>query len=401
MRIDLYFHDYKDKSETNRTIEVLNIFLNQQIVMNNYSSVYNSISFKFLNNPSKKREAKVRLPYGVHPEVEILSTFNENEVLSVETFQHALQMIQEAVVRIPEAPSKEEFDFDVEGLIKDIMVATKNAPSSVEALKYLENNQKKLTLQNRTNFRLRVVENFRKDPRPLDTELIGVRIADDFFYKDEEVGYYKNMLEIIISDVLRRYDILLPRYQEIFLELVGSLEESTEINFQKDDWFQYTPAIFDYEKFKQSSKPEKEQIFIDSLIYGLRYITDFDHLEKEKMESAIGYIQKHKLQTPLIYMTKENEEYEVNIQYKVTSIVGNLIKANYDLYIRQKASGEERVLSLGTFQPFFVPYALGTIRLTKKQVTIKGRSGLRAEIYRMSEKAPSEHKFQFQELFGK
>lgn len=399
LRIDIYFHDYKDKSESNRTLEVLELFLNNQLIMNNYSSVYNSISFKFLNNPPKKRDAKILMPYRIHPEVEILSQFEDNSKLCIEIFHLALGLIQEAIPRIPYAPSKEEFDFDIKGILSDINKAAKDAPNSKEALKQLEDNKQQLTLQNRMNYRLRIIENFRENPRPLDTKLIGVRVLNRFRFEDDDVYFYQNMYATIFSDVLRRYDIRLPGYQEIYFDLVPSLEEATDISTQKEDWYQYTHAIFDYKRFKQSSQETKEQILLGCLIDGLRFITDFDHLEKDKIESAIEYIQKHKLQTPLIYITRENEGYEVKIQYKIKSITGNFVKASYDLHICQKASGEERIIPLGVFQTFNVPYVLGTIHLTKKQVTIKGRTGLKAEIYRSSEKAPSEYTFQFQELF--
>lgn len=399
LRIDIYFHDYNDKSESNRTLEVLELFLNNQLIMNNYSSVYNSISFKFLNNPPKKREAKILMPYRIHPEVEILSQFEDNSKLCIEIFHLALGLIQEAIPRIPYAPSKEEFDFDIKGILSDINKAAKDAPNSKEALKQLEDNKQQLTLQNRMNYRIRIIENFRENPRPLDTKLIGVRVLNRFRFEDDDVYFYQNMYATIFSDVLRRYDIRLPGYQEIYFDLVPSLEEATDISTQKEDWYQYTHAIFDYKRFKQSSQETKEQILLGCLIDGLRFITDFDHLEKDKIESAIEYIQKHKLQTPLIYITRENEGYEVKIQYKIKSITGNFVKASYDLHICQKASGEERIIPLGVFQTFNVPYVLGTIHLTKKQVTIKGRTGLKAEIYRSSEKAPSEYTFQFQELF--
>lgn len=399
LRIDIYFHDYKDKSESNRTLEVLELFLNNQLIMNNYSSVYNSISFKFLNNPPKKRDAKILMPYRIHPEVEILSQFEDNSKLCIEIFHLALGLIQEAIPRIPYAPSKEEFDFDIKGILSDINKAAKDAPNSKEALKQLEDNKQQLTLQNRMNYRLRIIENFRENPRPLDTKLIGVRVLNRFRFEDDDVYFYQNMYATIFSDVLRRYDIRLPGYQEIYFDLVPSLEEATDISTQKEDWYQYTHAIFDYKRFKQSSQETKEQILLGCLIDGLRFITDFDHLEKDKIESAIEYIQKHKLQTPLIYITRENEGYEVKIQYKIKSITGNFVKASYDLHICQKASGEECIIPLGVFQTFNVPYVLGTIHLTKKQVTIKGRTGLKAEIYRSSEKAPSEYTFQFQELF--
>ncbi|WP_155928738.1 hypothetical protein [Bacillus sp. UNC41MFS5] len=401
LRLDNYFHDYKDKSESNRTLEVLELFLNNHTIMENYSSVYNSISFKFLNNAPIKREAKILMPYGIHPEVEILSHFEDNRKLSVETFHLALGLLQEAIPRIPHAPAKKEFDFDVEGLLRDISTAAKDAPHSKEELKHLEYNKHQITIRNRMNHKLRIIQNFRENPRPLDTRLIGVRIFNNFRFHDDDVYFYQNMYETIFSDVLRRYDIRLPSYREIYFDLVNSLEEATEISTSKEEWFQYTHAILDYPRFKQSSQATKEQLLLDSLIEGLRYITDFDHLEKDKIESAIKYIQKHKLQTPLIYAVKENEEYEVKIQYKVTreNIIGNYVKASYILQIFQKAAGEERVIPLGVFETFNVPYVLGTIHLTKKQVTIKGRTGLRAEIYRSSEKAPSEYKFQFQELF--
>lgn len=402
LRIDIYFHDYKDKSESNRTLEVLKLFLNKIIIMNNYSSLYNSISFKFLNNPPKKREAKVLMPYGIHPAMEILSRFEDNRKLCVDTFHIALGLLQEAIPRIPNAPTKKEFDFDVEGLLRDISMAAKDAPHSKEALKHLEDNKQQLTIQNLINHKLRIIENFRENPRPLDTKIVGVRIINNFrFNDDEDVYFYQNMYETIFSNVLHRYEICLPSYREIYFDLVTTIEEATDISTSKEDWFQYTHAILDYTRFKQSSLEMKEQLLLDSLIEGLRYITDFDHLEKDKIESAIKYIQKHKLQTPLIYAIKENEEYEVKIQYKVTreNIIRNYVKASYNLQIFQKATGEERVIPLGVFETFNVPYVLGSIRLTKKQVTIKGRTGLRAEIYRSSEKAPSEYKFQFYELF--
>lgn len=403
LRIDIYFHDYKDKSKSNRALEVLELFLNKHIIMNNYSSVYNSVSFKFLNNPPKKRKAKILMPYGIHPEVEILSDFRDNGKLCVETFYHALGLIQEAIHRISHAPAKEEFDFDVEGLLRDISTATKDAAHSKETIQQLWDNKHQLTIQKHMNHKLRIIENFRENPRPLDTRLIGVRVFSDRyrFKDDEDVYFYKNMYATIFSDVLCRCGILLPSYKEIYIELVNSLEEATSISTIKEDWFQYTHAILDYTRFKQSSQEMKEQLLLDSLIEGLRYITDFDHLEKDKMESAIQYIQKYKLQTPLIYAFKENEEYKVTIQYRVTreNIIRNYVKASYKLHVFQKGTGEEHVIPLGVFETHNVPYVLGNIRLTKKQVTIKGRTGLRAEIYRSSEKAPSKYIFQFHELF--
>ncbi|MBT2636870.1 hypothetical protein [Bacillus sp. ISL-39] len=403
MRIDIYFHDYKDKSASNRTLEVLELFLNKHTSMNNYSDVYNSLSFKYLNNPPIKRQAKVLMPYGIHPEVEILSYFEDNGELSIETFQLALGLIQAAIPRIVHAPSKKEYEFNVEGLLRDMSIAAKVAPQTKEALEHMEKNKKQITIQNRMNHKLRVIENFRENPRPLDTKLIGVRILSDRnrFNDDEDFYFYKNMYATIFSDVLRRYDICLPGYKEIYIELVNSLEEALDISTSEEDWFQYTHGIIDYTIFKQSSQEMKEQLLLDSLVVALRYIADFDHLEKDKIERAIEYILRQKLDTPLIYFSKENEEYKVRIQYKVSreTIIRNYVKASYELHISQKATGEERVIPLGVFETFNVPYILGSINVTKKQVTIKGRKGIRAEIYRSSEKAPSEYKFQLQDLF--
>ncbi|PET68750.1 hypothetical protein CN514_09695 [Bacillus sp. AFS001701] len=403
MRIDIYFHDYKDKSESNRTLEVLQLYLNKHTIMKNYSSVYNSISFKFLNNPPKKREAKVLMPYGVHPEVEILSHFEDNRKLSVEVFHLALGLLKEAIPRIPYAPTKKEFDFDVEELLKDIIISIKDAPNSKQELKFLDDNKKQFTLQNRLNHKLRIIQNFRENPRPLDTRIIGVRIFSNIQFDDgdDDVYFYQNMYSIIFSDVLYWYDIRLPGYKEIYIELVESVEEAIDISTSKDDWFQYTHAILDYTTFKQASQEIKEQLLLKSLIEGLRYITDFDHLEVNKIEGAIEYIQKHKLKTPLTYSIKENDEYKVTIHYKVTreTIIRNYVKAIYNIHIFQKATGKESVNHLGIFETFNVPYILGNITLTKKQVTIKGRKGLRAEVYRSSEKAPIEFKFEFQKMF--
>lgn len=370
--------------------------------MKNYSSVYNSISFKFLNNPPKKREAKVLMPYGIHPEVEILSHFEDNKKLSVDTFHLALGLLKEAILRIPYAPAKKEFDFDVEGLLRDISTVIKDAPNSIQELKFLDDNKKQFTLQNRLNHKLRIIQNFKENPRPLDTRIIGVRIFSNFqFDDDEDVYFYQNMYSIIFSDVLYWHDIRLPGFKEIYIELVDSVEEAIDISTSKDDWFQYTHAILDYNTFKQASQEIKEQLFLKSIIEGLRYITDFDHLEVNKIEGAIKYIQKHKLNTPLTYEIKENDEYKVIIHYTVTreTIIRNYVKAIYNIHVFQKATGKESVKQLGIYETFNVPYILGSITLTKKQVTIKGRKGLRADVYRSSEKAPIEFKFEFQKLF--
>lgn len=318
MRIDLYFHDFKDRSESNRTLEILELFINQHLIMNTYSSVYSSVSFKFLNNPPKKREAKVLLPYGVHPEVEILSNFEDNRKLSVETFRLAFDLLKEAISRIPYAPSKTEFDFDVEGFLRDINRIDREAPQSKETLRHLDDSRMQLSIQNRMKHKLSIIQNFRENPRPLDTKIIGVRVLSSRyqFNDDEDIYFYQNMYAAIFSSVLRENDIRLPGYQEIYFNLVGSLEEATDISTSKDDWFQYTHALLDYTKFKQSPQETKEQLILESLFEGLRYITDFDHLEKDKIEGAIKYIQKYRLDTPLIYAIKaENEEYEVKIQY--------------------------------------------------------------------------------------
>lgn len=341
------------------------------------------------------------MPYGFHPEVEILSYLDGNDTLSVKTYDHAVNLLAEAIHLIPLAPAKEIFDFDIEGLLRDIKMVTKEIPQTIETLKYLEDNSEQFIKQNRLNFKQRIIDNFRENPRPLDTRCIGVRILNGFRFHYDEVYYYQNMYATIFSNVLLRFDIRLPGYKEIYFNLVNTLEEATDISTDKDNWYQYTHAIFDYARFTQSTKEEKEQLFLDCLVEGLRFITDFDHLEKDKIEEVIQYIQKYKLQTPLIYAKRENENYEVHIQYYVAeeNIIGNLVKANYELYIFQKETGEERVIPLGIFDTSYVPYVLGNIRLTKKQITIKGRTGLRAEILRSSEDAPNEFQYQFKELF--
>lgn len=80
-------------------------------------------------------------------------------------------------------------------------------------------------------------------------------------------------------------------------------------------------------------------------------------------------------------------------------IIRNFVKASYELHIFKKTTREWRVIPLGVFETFYISYILSKIHLTKKQVIIKGRTGLRADIHRSSEKAPSEFKFQLQELF--
>jgi hypothetical protein len=138
------------------------------------------------------------------------------------------------------------------------------------------------------------------------------------------------MYAIIFSDVLYWYDIRLPGYKEIYIELVDSVEKAIDISTSKDDWFQYTHAILDYTTFKQATQEMKEQLFLNSLIEGLRYITIFDHLEINKIEGVIEYIQKHKLKTPLTYGIKENDEYKVTIHYRfIVQVKKLLLSSNF------------------------------------------------------------------------
>ena len=156
-------------------------------------------------------------------------------------------------------------------------------------------------------------------------------------------------------------------------------------------WHKYTYCALNIDQYRKATPEQKEQMLLDSLIDGLRLIADFDHLDKQKIESVIETVSKTKCRTPLTYAIKENSSHEVRIHYEISP--DHTQRTPFYITIRNKATNKEVTKLIDNFNTLWVPHFITKIKLSKDRVEIKGGGGLRGHISRDMDHIPDKYEF--------
>ena len=110
---------------------------------------------------------------------------------------------------------------------------------------------------------------------------------------------------------------------------------------------------------------------IKSVCDGLRLIADFDHLQKGKIEEVINMIKNNGIDMELTYMSKQNNNYIVEVLYKVPN--SHLEKAEYRLRVTDLKTGKSGLAHIDYIDTYWAPYSFGKILIKKDEIIIKGK----------------------------
>ncbi|MGM9531205.1 hypothetical protein [Intestinibacter sp.] len=388
MRFSLEFKDYKMKNVKNINLRLLNTFLNEYTIDTYCSDIFKMIIIKFLNNFPSKRTEKQRTLYSDFVLVEIKSDFKNKQEINILEFQEAFNKIIKAVKKI----NIENKDFNLNLLMESLKVAEKNIPNSNQELEEYNKNKELVDCKNLLRLADYNIKMYKQQKREFNRPLKGIRIYSDLEDENVNLQPYIFMYENIFTNLLKRENIMLPGYNEIYIYIDKTLNDAKVNAFGYGaDWSKMTYGEIDIDKYISSTESEKSEIVFSSIYQGLRMIADFDHLNSDSIERAINTVKVEGFDIDLVYIEKENKNYEVKVVYNVPRVVNQ--KALFKLCIKDKNSKKEGCVNIDYFDLWYVPYSISQIKIRKTEILIEGRKSLRAEISRKHDNLPDKYLF--------
>ncbi|MBO1511369.1 hypothetical protein [Metabacillus bambusae] len=393
MRFLIEYKDFSTKEEINKSLSILDTFLNEHLIGDFHGQTFESILIRFINNAPPKKKFKLKSLYKIIAEVEIKGNFTNNMKLNITDFQHGLLKVIDVINMVSQIEVKEEMDFNKDKLLNSINTIISKAPQTNEELKSYAKKENKIKYVN-TVKRVDSLIYFSKiNRRPLLKRIIGVRLYDHF--EKNTLAPYDYIYSQLFSNLLRRAEVKSPDYEEIYFSIGETMEQAKQ-SIAIDEFFKYTYSTLNLSEYNQADDKGKANMVFHSMCEGLRMIADFDHLELEKIESVIEYIDKNGIDIELIYSTAQNNNYLAEVMYKVPQ--SYLTKAEFKLRLTDFKTNSTGIRTIDKLDIYYAPYSIGKIQLKKNEIVIKGRNSLRAEVSREIDKLPSEYRFNINEI---
>jgi len=392
MRFLIEYKDFGTKEEKNKSLSLLDTFLNEHIIGEFHGHTFESILIRFINNAPPKKKFKLKSLYKIIAEVEIEENFTNNVKLNIHDFQHGLLKVEEAINKVTQIKVN-ELDFNKDKLLNSLNNMIDIAPQTDEELKNYAKKEKEINYLNTVKRIDSLIYSYKINPRPLLKRIIGVRLYDHF--ERNTLAPYDYIYSQLFSNLLRRAEVWSPDYEEIYFSIGETMEQAKQ-SISIDEFFKYTYSTLNLSEYNQADDKGKANMVFHSMCEGLRLIADFDHLEKDKIEGVIEYIAKNGINIELIYATARNKDYLVEIVYYVPH--SHLTKAEFKLRLTEINTNRTGIIAIEKLDIYYAPYSIGKIQLKKNEIVIKGRNSLRAEVSREIDKLPFEYRFNIKEI---
>ncbi|WP_147536119.1 hypothetical protein [Bacillus marasmi] len=392
MRFLIEYKDFGTKEEKNKSLILLDTFLNEHFIGEFHGFTFESILIRFINNAPPKKKFKLKSLYKIIAEVEIEGNFTNNVKLNIHDFQHGLLKVEEAINKVSQIEVN-ELDFNKDKLLNSLNNIIDIAPQTDEELKNYAKKEKEINFLNTVKRVDSLIYSYKINPRPLLKRIIGVRLYDHF--ERNTLAPYDYIYSQLFSNLLRRAEVMSPDYDEIYFSIAETMEQAKQ-SIAIDEFFKYTYSTLNLSEYNQVDDEAKANMVFHSMCEGLRLIADFDHLEKEKIEGVIEYIAKNGIDMELIYATAQNKDYLAEIVYHVPR--SHLTKAEFKLRLTEFNTNKTGIIAIDKLDIYYAPYSIGKIQLKKNEIVIKGRNSLRAEVSREIDKLPSEYRFNIKEM---
>jgi hypothetical protein len=396
MRFLIEYKDFKSKEEEHQSLRILGTFLNEHFIADFHGHTFDCILIRFINNAPPKKKFKLKSLYKTIAEVEIAGEFIENRKLYFEDFQQALEKVDEAINMVPQIEVKEELDFDKEKLLKRYEEMIEHAPQTDKEFRQYAKKEKEVNHSNRARWADYLMHLDKRNLRPLEKQLVGVRLYDDYL-EDDAVSPYDYVYCQLFSNLLRQANVKLPGYEEIYFSIGETIEDAKQ-SIMLDEFFKYTYSTINIAEYERAGDNEKAKMVFESMCEGLRLIADFDHLEKDKIEEVIEYIDKNGMDIELTYCTRESKHYRVEVVYRVPQDYRTM--AEFNLRVTNLHTNTTRMILIDKLHINDAPYIIGKVQVKKHEIIITGRTSVTAECTRKMYKLPSEYRFIYEEIFN-
>jgi hypothetical protein len=393
MRFQFDYNDYHDESTKNKSLALLETFLNFHLLEQFHGWTYECMFIIFRNNaPENKRETVKRIQ-NLYAKAVVNGNFRENRNYNLGDFEHGLTLIRHAVELVDQLVPEEK-DFDAQKLIRGLENLEPLIPKTEEEL--LDLSKQAQTME--SSLPVKIVNGqinaSRQRPLPKTTRLVGIRTIGDV---GNSLMPYSYIYSEIFGTLLRNERILTPHYKEIYFSIYRTEEEAKmKSPFAYREWHKYTYAALDIDQYAASSEKVKERMVLQCLCDGLRSIAEIDQLDRDKIEKVISKVTKERMNIVLTYKTEENRNYRAEVIYKMQAEQ----RIPFYLLLTEKATGKSNINFIDNFDPWGKPYSFGKISIKKNEVIIKGGGGLRGEVSRLIEKLPGERRFRINEVLN-
>lgn len=394
MRFLIEYKDFKTKEEKLVSLELLETFLNEHLIGEFYGSTFECILVRFINNPTSKKKYRKRVLYDDIAEIELEATFVNNAKLNIDDFITGLHKVEEAILMVKTIPLKTALDFNEHKILSDLQSSIKSAPATSKELKVYSTNQEQTKRHNWAKMVDLSIERAMANPRALTKPLISVNVSSPI---DETEPDFSFIYTEIFSNLLRKAEVMLPGYNHIFIRLADTLVEAKQESAPNDRG-KDTFAILDTKKYITSDTATKSKMMLNSIAEALRYIANFEHLDKSKIEAVIKKVEEEGTALELIYFSKQNSKYLAEVTYTVPQ--SHLTNATFNLRVTDLTSNIVKTVKIDDINLFWCPYSFGSINIKKDSIVIKGRSSHRAEISRRADKLPDEYNFSIRDIFS-
>ncbi len=393
MRFLIEYKDFQTKDTNNVSLRLLDTFLNEHLIGTFHGQTFECILIRFVNHAPPTRKLKLKSLYKTIAEVEMNGDFNGSSGLDIEDFRQGLSKAEEAIKKVIHIECKEPLDFQQQKLLDDYKKAIEFAPQTREELIQYAQNEQNIRFRNQAKRADSLLYSYSINPRPLTRKIKGIRIYSQF--ERGTLAPFDFIYSALFSNLLRRANVLLPNYDEIYINVAETMEQAKQ-EVALETWHKYTYATLDLSTYLSSDDTGKSGMLFNSVCEGLRSIAEFDHLEKEKIEEVITSVKNNGLDMELTYASKQNKNYLAEVIYNVPKSF--LDKAHYKLRVTELKSGKSGVAHIDFIDTYWAPYSFGKISIKKDEIVIKGRESFRAEISRQADKLPDEYTLKISEV---
>lgn len=396
MRFIIEFKDFKTKETQDRSLEVLQTFLNEHLIGKNHGTRFECIIIRFIANPSASSKLQLKTLYNTYAIVEVGLTIEPSRKVQLPNFTVGLMQVESAIRKAAFIKTSDnKMKYEEKELVKDYRNALEFAPKTLEELKRYANNQKEIEFKNGVKRTDCFIRTRSMNPLALNKRLNDIVVSE--YFNEPSVSSYAYRFTEVLSNLLYRAKIMLPGYDRIVFKIAQTVDEAKQ-DLALEDSYSLTFSALDISKFLAGTDAEKYQMMFESIKEGMRLIVDFDHLEKDKIEEVMNEVAQKGLDLELVYVSKQNEKYLAQLLYQVPT--GPAEKANFNLKLTDLASGQTATVPVASAGTFWAAHCFNSISIKKKEIVITGRKTYQAELTKKMEKLPEKFTFHISEIFS-
>lgn len=389
MRFIIEFKDFKTKETKDRSLELLETFLNEHFIGKDHGNKFECFIIRFIAKPSASKKIQLKTLYKTFAMVEISLPIEPSRNASLSNFTAGLVEVKDALRKAALIETDGDMlEYHEEQLVNDYRKALALAPKTMEELKCYVQNENQIKFQNQVKRTDGSIRKRLMNPLPLNKRLHNMGVSEDF--NEPSVSAYAYRFTEVLSNLLYRAEVMLPGYDSIVIKVAQTIEEAKQ-DVALEDSYSLTFSALDINKFLAGTDEEKFRLMLESIKEGMRLIADFDHLEKGKIEEVMNVVAQNGLDMELVYISKQTDKYSAELLYQVPS--GPAEKADFQLKLTDLVSGQMGKVPVASAGTFWAAHCFNRISIKKQEIVITGRKSYQAELTRKMEKLPEKFAF--------